>query len=92
MNNKMENEKMEHPQKYYQTKDLFLACYLMCQGVIFEGLGQTGNNSHYLFIFSDPVDCENLERSFWQGGHVNVQSFIAAYKMLKSKLFKEKGW
>lgn len=79
---------MEKPQDVFQTKNLFVATYLMVSGEVdFEGL-QTLDFKTKLFCFSPKEKAKELEIAYFRGGKLSVKNVFAEYNTLKDMLFQ----
>lgn len=79
---------MENPQDVYQTKNLFVATFLMTSAKVkFLGL-RTLDSKTKLFCFSPKsIACE-LEIAYFQGASLPVKTVFSEYNTLKDLLFQ----
>lgn len=79
---------MENPNKFYTTKNLFIASYLMASGkVSFEGLKAIDFKTK-LFLFSPSGLAQDLEAEYFSGGSLPAKTLFSEYNSLKDLLFQ----
>ncbi len=80
---------MEKKDDLYQTKDIFLASFLLAHQKRLLRLNPEGK--FFWFIFEDKESCEDLASSFWNGdGQVSARDFVNSFRNLKDMLFAQK--
>ena len=75
-------------QNSYQTKNLFVASYLICSNrVDFSGV-KTLDKKTKLFVFSPYNIARQLEVEYFSGGLLPAKALFAEYNNLKDMLFQ----
>ena len=79
---------MEKPQNEFQTKNLFVATFLLASGQVeFRGLKKLDYKTR-LFCFSPKKKAEELEIAYFSGAKLSVKQVFAEYNALKDMLFQ----
>jgi hypothetical protein len=78
---------MENPQGEYQTKNLFVASFIMAsEKVKFVGFKILDYKTK-LFCFSPLKEAERLETEYFSGATLPAKTLFAEYNRLKDMLF-----
>lgn len=79
---------MKKEDRYYKTKSLILAAYLLTtQKVSFAGINKT-NPREAVFLFENPKQCESLVNEYWlDRASVNPKELNARLSELKDLIF-----
>lgn len=81
---------MKIEDRYYKTKSLILAAYLLTtKKVAFAGINKT-NPKESLFLFENPQQCESLVNEYWlDRALVNPKELNAKLSELKDLIFSQ---
>ncbi len=81
---------MKTEDRYYKTKSLILAAYLLTtKKVPFAGINKT-NPRESIFLFEDPQRCESLVNDYWlDRAVVNPKELNAKLSELKDLIFSQ---
>jgi len=71
--------------KTYSSSDLYLCAYLKSQGFKLVDLIRDGRRT--TFVFEDKPDRDQIIKSFYNDGTVEVNSFVHALQDLKAGVF-----
>jgi len=71
--------------KTYMTSDLYLSAFLKAKGL--KLITNETNGKKVTFVFEDRKDREQLVRSFFNNGSVNITDFKGALQDLKTIVF-----
>lgn len=82
---------MKKSNKFYKTKNLFIATYLLASGKVgFNGVEKLDFKTK-LFMFS-PIDkATELEAEYFMGGRLPAKTLFNEYNTLKDLLFSKES-
>lgn len=82
---------MDDPQGEFQTKNLFVASFLLASGQVeFLGLKRLDSKTK-LFCFSPKKKAEEIEIAYFSGAALPVKTVFAEYNTLKDILFQRES-
>lgn len=71
--------------KEFASSDLYLCSYLKAKGLKLHDYQRQGRK--VVFIFQDTPDRPNFEKEFFNGGMVEIRSFLHALKDLRAIIY-----